>query len=410
MSRKQPNWRPEETKLVLLLYLSHDLKWLASINETTDEIVAMSKKLNDLPLIPKEERGENFRSPGSVKMKLANFKSLDERYGKTSLSNCSKTDRDIWEQYHNNKKALIEECDNISRLLNEEDEFNINEGSAYPSFYEFCKVMIDEAQYYKREAKKQKESDEADLIKVVCSKVVKAANFYLEEKSDYAEADTYVEHGGVNKVPINNNPKRSVKKEEIGPNKQRIGEYVREEMQKLIDRGLIGEEQIDCFISEEWTRRVFHVNHPFFRKISESKPLKDQTRDENGYIRYWKKVHIINGEKYVICKEWYENNRKYFEKWLEQGLDNIELTEGTKLKEIAKFLINEDRRDVYINKSKVIKLFNDVEWIERCIKNMEKRNIIMAFQGSQQQFVVEDFDALYEIADNPFKYICLIEE
>ena len=413
MNKRNPNWRPEELKLALLLYLSHDFNWLASMKDTTDEIVDLSRKLNKLPYFKLEDRGKNFRSPGSVRMKLTNFKALDERYGKSALSNCSKADRAIWEKYHNNKEALIQECEIINKLVNDEnDDQKLETPSPYMTFSDFCKATIDEAQRYKSAAREKGESDEADLIKVVCSKMINASNLYLEEKTDYILEDSYIEHGGVNKATIQRKAKKKKAKEEkkIKAANKPIGKYVREEMQRLIAEGLINDEHVSCFLSEEWTRNTFHIGHPFFRKVSKTKPVKEQMRDKNRYIRYWKDEYIIGGEKYLICKEWYESNRKYFNKWLAELSGNRQSSRENTIKKIAEFLKKEDRRAVSIKRESIIDLFSEIEWIETFIVNMEKRGIILPFQGSHQQFVVEDYDALYEIAGNPRKYVSLTEE
>ena len=109
---RSPAWNDKELKLVLELYLSKDLEWLAKIHDSTEEVVALSQLLNLLAIYP-DTKPDNFRSVGSVRMKLANFKSLDTRYGKSSLSNISSRDRYIWEQYSGNYSQLFAECKDI---------------------------------------------------------------------------------------------------------------------------------------------------------------------------------------------------------------------------------------------------------------------------------------------------------
>ena len=108
---RSPNWHECETKLALDLYLSKDIKWLLRMTDSTFEIVTFSKILNELDFY--EEKPEKFRSTGSIRMKLANFMSLDKRYNKNSLGNVGKSDKLIWEKYHDNPNTLHDECREI---------------------------------------------------------------------------------------------------------------------------------------------------------------------------------------------------------------------------------------------------------------------------------------------------------
>lgn len=72
---KSPKWNDDELKLALELYLSHDLKWLSKISDATPEIIALSEILNGLDYA-QNISVEKYRSTGSIRMKLANFKSL----------------------------------------------------------------------------------------------------------------------------------------------------------------------------------------------------------------------------------------------------------------------------------------------------------------------------------------------
>lgn len=101
MSRN-PNWKEEELTLALELYLSKGLKWLGRISDTTEEIVVLSKILKGLDLFD-GQKGSNFRSVGSVRMKLGNLKMFDPDYNGGSLSNTGKMDKEIWNKYAHDK-------------------------------------------------------------------------------------------------------------------------------------------------------------------------------------------------------------------------------------------------------------------------------------------------------------------
>lgn len=74
---RSPNWS-EEVMLALDLYVNRDLAYLNRMSDSTSEIVGLSGLLNALDL--HLERPKKFRSTGSIRMKLANFMALDDKY------------------------------------------------------------------------------------------------------------------------------------------------------------------------------------------------------------------------------------------------------------------------------------------------------------------------------------------
>jgi hypothetical protein len=97
----------------------------------------------------------------------------------------------------------------------------------------------------------------------------------------------------------------------------KIGELVRNEMAKLISQKLLSPEKVQLLIDEKFSKETFGVNYPFFKKIKSDKSLIEQ-RQINGYPRYWSKVYIINGERYLLCNDWYERHITKFKSWLKQ--------------------------------------------------------------------------------------------
>ena len=105
---RSPNWLEEEVMLALDLYVHRDLSWINKMSDSTYEIIALSKLLNGLNL--HSEKPTNFRSTGSIRMKLANFMSLDDRYTRKSLGNVGGLDKKVWEKYKNDYSSLHEKC------------------------------------------------------------------------------------------------------------------------------------------------------------------------------------------------------------------------------------------------------------------------------------------------------------
>ena len=99
----------EELQLALELYLDRDMQWHSKISNNTWEIMALSELLKGLDVID-AEKDDKFRSPSSIRLKFANFKSLDERYGNSAMANVGNLDKAIWNQYHSDYQVLKNKC------------------------------------------------------------------------------------------------------------------------------------------------------------------------------------------------------------------------------------------------------------------------------------------------------------
>lgn len=410
MKKRNPNWTGEELKLALNLYLSVDLKWLGTMTDKTKEIVELSDKLNKMTLIKMEERGLNFRSPSSVRMKLTNFKSLDDRYGKSALSNTSAADKAIWNEYHNQEKELYEECKLIEAKYLKEKAGSVLENETVEMFYDFCNDIIRRSEEIREKILTCENSDEAELIRVSCRKIINSAELFTEEYAKKIEERQWKEHGGINKKPIQRRTKGKGKKNSSEEPELKIGAFVKANFSRLVESGNISEEVIQDCLDAKWSRDVLNLGHAFLKEISEDVSLKEQMRDDNGYIRYWKQKYVINGKEYIVCKEWYESNRKYFNNWL-TTFSNGKLTEDAMhIREIASYIKEKDLAGINIDRTDVIEKFESINYINVFLDNLERLEVIAEFQGSHQQFVVEDYDKLYQIMDNPKAFSYLTKE
>ncbi|MEH7251806.1 hypothetical protein V7111_06735, partial [Neobacillus niacini] len=97
---------------------------------------------------------------------------------------------------------------------------------------------------------------------------------------------------------------------------EKIGQLVRKEVGKLAINGQISEDMVQYLLDERYSKETFNLNYPLLKKIVRSKPITDQ-RNVNGYPRYWLQVFFINGDRYLVCNDWYEHHRTKFLNWLE---------------------------------------------------------------------------------------------
>lgn len=110
------NWRRTQLKLVFHFYCQTPFGKLDGRNR---EVIDLAKIVG--------------RTPGAVAMKLGNFASLDPvivASGRSGLSNVSKLDREIWDEFHVNWEELAVECAQLrERLLQkhnlEESNFGV---------------------------------------------------------------------------------------------------------------------------------------------------------------------------------------------------------------------------------------------------------------------------------------------
>jgi len=95
----------------------------------------------------------------------------------------------------------------------------------------------------------------------------------------------------------------------------KIGDFVIKSFYDFITKFSIPQSEIENLQDKLFSKKTFNINFPFLKKIDPSIDLAVM-RLVNGYPRYWKQVFTINGTDYLLCKEWYEESRSHYKKWL----------------------------------------------------------------------------------------------
>lgn len=388
---RNPNWKEEELILALELYISKGLKWLGRISDTTEEIVVLSTILKGLDFYGVPISG-NFRSVGSVRMKLGNFKMFDPEYEGGSLSNAGRLDNEIWNKYAHDTQLLSSKS---IQIINDHYKGRIT--AKIRKYIDRIEQSENKGQY----------NSESDLeIKMVRSLLDAArskgdkelSNKYSEalsilEKRNKSSQDSYHEHGGINQALIKEKPEN------------KIGRHVRDEIRKLIDNEMIWETDLDDFQSDEWSKDILHLSHAFFLKIDVSKDIKKQLRDNNGYLRYWKEIYAIQGQQYAMCKEWFESNRKHFDKWIDKFIKEKKLACSPDAFKALLLLVKElDQKAVCVSVSELKNSSEDSEEIEIFVDYLIKWGVLLPFQGSTREYNIDDYDRFYDMINNPEKY------
>ena len=217
----------------------------------------------------------------------------------------------------------------------------------------------------------------------------------LFDKQNTIVQEPYHEHAGINQAALREKPEN------------KIGKYVRGKMLNLINEDMIWDSDLIDFQSEDWSKDILHLSCAFFVKVDPSKDIKKQLRDENGYLRYWKDIYNIHEQAYAMCKEWFESNRKHFDKWL------VSFVKGKKINcSLASFknvllLVKElDQKDICIRVSDLRDRVTESDEIEQLIDYLIKWGVLASFQGSTREYNIDDYDRFYDMINNPQKYVC----
>ncbi len=411
---RSPNWQEGEVMLALDLYLNKDLKWLSRMSDSTFEIYAFSKLLNGLDYY--EEKPDNFRTTGSIRMKLANFMALDDRYQMNSLGNVGSLDKAIWEKYSENLSSLHIECIEIIREHLKKSDFDTDkylemlklkaENDFDSDFINFAKYLKRALAYYGKLAEQRSDIQYSDEVLEWCLKTQKSLHWLDEmsiDKIEFDAMDKYKEHGGINLAPIGNT-KQKINSKNEDDTEEKIGKLVQRTFSELVDQDRISEEIVYKLLDAKYSKSTFGLKPSFLICVDVDQSIKKQIVDENGYARYWNKPVVIHGKTYCVSKEWYPNQREKYLRWLDSvNVKPFYMINLLKLKEVLEYIQKVDDRKISFTRKEIHDKFPDLE-IDAVISELLDRGILSGFQGSTKELVVDDYDALYKVIKKPIDY------
>ena len=111
---------------------------------------------------------------------------------------------------------------------------------------------------------------------------------------------------------------------------------------------------------KNWSHETLGNCYPLLKKYTDNIPEKQQRQYNNQYNRYYKHPLDVNGEKYFLCSQWFEDFRPKLDEWIKSRNDqNIVITHYYKIRnntssitieeKILKVLLNAFREDFIIN-------------------------------------------------------------
>jgi 5-methylcytosine-specific restriction protein A len=186
MSRN-PNWTTDELILALDLYFRAGRKQL---DATHHDVTQLSELLNKLPIHSAAERGQDFRNPQGVSMKLGNFLAVDPDHKGAGLPRGGKLDSEVWNKFAGKPQQLRFTASAIAETVNllgdEEvrasDSADVDEDTEFP-----------EGKILTRLHKRRERSDKA--VEQKKRKVLKETGRLICEVCDFDFVQTYGELG-----------------------------------------------------------------------------------------------------------------------------------------------------------------------------------------------------------------------
>ncbi|WP_368298549.1 HNH endonuclease [Cytobacillus firmus] len=132
--KKNPEWKRDELILALDLYFRHNPN---TMNRNHKEVIKLSNIIRSLPIHDNSVKQENFRNPNGVYRKLTNFLQYDDSYKGSGSVNGSKSDKEIWYEFLEDRERLHKTAQSIINGVTYEEDIvsepiNVDEEEEFP--------------------------------------------------------------------------------------------------------------------------------------------------------------------------------------------------------------------------------------------------------------------------------------
>ena len=125
------------------------------------------------------------------------------------------------------------------------------------------------------------------------------------------------------------------------PGSLRVGQYVREKMRELSKRDYVFSlTECNKMCGKRWSKASLNLNYPFARILKENEEISVQTKDENGYNRYWNEVFKFDRFSLLLCSQWFIQDKEYFDAWY------IRLSQQSQTESIAEISVIDSGEDI----------------------------------------------------------------
>ncbi len=402
---RSPNWSKNELKLALELYLTIGSEQISKTSKKSSNVVALSKILRGLDTVP-EKMDEKYRSANSIHLKLMNFHSLDNAYSGVAMSNVSTMDKEVWNKYHSklpelrvklskylNKHFVGKKTPDVKQYIERLGQYSISKAKVTSSDGDSILLNINSTvEYLEFLIKKQTPSEQKNRLLELCSEFHTVLGTSAQDLDKSPEpVDDYKQHGGTNQKALDS-------KEE------KIGKHVCTAIDNMISERLLDSDVIRNLTDQSWCKTNLKVSYPVLKRVVDDISIDVQRKNKDGYLRYYKRIYDIAGEKFLLCKEWYEKNRNSFNKWVDtiyKAKNKLNVNEE-ELEKLLSILKRVDSKKIFIEETDLREdgFGNAKEHLDRLVE----MGVLSYYQGSRTQYVIDDYDLLYDIMNNLSKF------
>ena len=99
--------------------------------------------------------------------------------------------------------------------------------------------------------------------------------------------------------------------------KPKVSDLIKARIIPFLERGGCVDSEIENLQDLSYCKKTFASFYPMLKKLEAKQNASIAAKDKNGHRRYYVKPIIINGSRYLVSSQWYDNNYPLLERWLE---------------------------------------------------------------------------------------------
>ena len=84
----------------------------------------------------------------------------------------------------------------------------------------------------------------------------------------------------------------------------KVGYIAQTTLKDVLESGTVTDDEVKLMMTKDYSKQVFSINYPLLAK-------------KRNQDRYYAKPLVINNERYFLCNDWFDSNKPYLLKWLE---------------------------------------------------------------------------------------------
>jgi hypothetical protein len=84
---------------------------------------------------------------------------------------------------------------------------------------------------------------------------------------------------------------------------------------ELSKKNTLSSTEIENLCNSEYSRKILGLQFPALVKYNNDDSVAFDKKGRRRYYKYYKDTYKLNGQKYLLCNDWYERNRNLLENW-----------------------------------------------------------------------------------------------